>query len=172
MLSKRSVYLLLCGCMALLGSCAPARKALDVPSAPTELADHTQGWLRYKVYRQPAAADRHHRDRALKLSIRVINMEDNSSPLRRLCGDLQDYNTYYEYLLNGAKNEIYLEGKKGIKYPVFYAFENNYNAFPFETFNLGYTFSGREKLEDYNLVFIDRVFAKDTIVFSLNNLKK
>lgn len=160
--------------------CKSGHKVMQVTKAPktskvqTELADYTRDWLRYRVYLQPATEVTAQKDqsRALKLSIRVINIKDNSSPLRRLCSNLDEYNFYYEYLLNSAKEEIYLQGKNGIKYPVFYAFENNYNAFPFETINLGYTFSGREQLKDYRLIYIDRVFAKDTLVFSLNSPKQ
>lgn len=173
-LSQKPVLPALLLLLFLMG-CMPGRKLKQLPDGKAELADYTHDWLRYKIYLLPEdeAVGRKQKVRAgVKLSIRVINMHDNSSPLRRLCGDLQDYNTYYEYLLNGAKEEIYLQGKQGLKYPVYYAFENNYNAFPFETINLGYAFSGREQLKDYQLVFIDRVFSKDTIVFQLNSPKK
>lgn len=111
-------------------------------------------------------------DKNIKLSIMVVNMNsDNASPLRRLCSNLEEYNIKNEYLLNSAKNDIYLVASDNtIKYPVYYAFENNYNAFPFETINVGYAFKNNEtkKMKKIKLVYIDRIFSNDSIFFNLN----
>jgi len=152
--------------MAMYTACMPARKVAQTKPGQEVLADRSRDWLRYEIYRLPDTKG----NNSIRLSIRVINTRDNTSPLRRVCTNLEDYNTCYEYLLNRAKNDIWLESRSGARYPVYYAFENNYNAFPFETINLGY--SCPDKKHDYRLVFVDRVFARDTLVFPLPNLKK
>jgi len=117
-------------------------------------------WLQYKVFRIP---ENEKKSNLVRLSIRVVNTKDNTSPLRKMSTDLEQYNIRYEYLLNSAKNELYLEDAKGITYPVSYSFENNYNAFPFETINVGYQVGHLKK--GTRLVYVDRVFAQDTLYF-------
>ena len=137
-----------------------------------QIAEFSKDWLQYKVYqmndlnRKGASK----REQALKLSVRIINMKDNTSPLRALCSNLDDYNIYYEHLLNGAKNELYLLTRDQIIFPVYYSFENNYNAFPFETINVGYVLpKATRKNNATTLVFVDRIFSKDSIFFNLNS---
>ena len=129
------------------------------------LGEFTRDWLKYRLYLMPEKSGQMGHNKVMQLSIMVENMMDNASPLRKLCTNLDDYNTYYEYLLNGAKNEIYLQSAKSISYPISYSFENNYNVFPFETINVGYRTPDRKK--GTQLVYIDRVFSRDTLYFPI-----
>lgn len=161
-------------CTLALFSCATTKLGKQEAKSRKQIAELSVDWLKYKIYLMPeeeqvAGKSRHNKTKSIKLSMMIINMKNNFSPLRRLCSDINEYNLYNEYLLNGAKNEIYLISGNTINYPVFYAFENNYNAFPFETINVGYTLPKKNKKSTpMSLVFVDRVFAKDTLTFSLN----
>jgi hypothetical protein len=138
-----------------------------------QIAEFEHDWVRYQVYLLTNEKI-NRKSNAVKLSIMVINTKNNSSPLRRLCSDINQYNVYNEYLLNGAKNEIFIMKADRIYYPIYYSFENNYNAFPFETINIGYSLPSPSKRQNDSttLVFIDRVFAQDTIYFNLTkNIK-
>lgn len=155
---------------AVMSSCHSSRKTIAQARTERELiSEYRKDDLLYKVFRLPdkpggervASAG----NRNVMLSIRVINMKDNASPLRSRCTNLDEYNTLYEYLLNSCKNEIYLQNGKNISYPVSYSFENNYNAFPFETINVGYHIS--RKSSNCKLVYVDRVFSRDTITFTI-----
>ncbi len=127
-----------------------------------------KGWLQYKVFMLPAEnnGETYHGKRTVALNIMVINMIDNTSPLRKRSADLEQYNIQYEYLLNTCKNEIILNGKKTVSYPVSYSYENNYNAFPFESINVGYAVAAKK--QSYQLVYVDRIFSQDTVTFSLS----
>jgi len=67
-----------------------------------------------------------------------------------------------------------MKAKGALLYPVAYSFENNYNAFPFETINVGFKFSKGIKAgtKDLQLIYDDKVFARDTVSFYLNQIKK
>jgi hypothetical protein len=132
--------------------------------------------LSYKVFvlpQQPGPNESRHKgsSRNLIFSITVTNTLDNTSPLRKISGDLDQYNTYYEYLLNRCKENLVLKNGNELAYPVYYSFENNYNAFPFETINVGYRLKPLHKNNALTLQFTDLVFAHDTLNFPLNNLK-
>lgn len=132
--------------------------------------------LSYKVFVLPGQPDqsgiKHKSDgQNLILSITVTNREDNISPLRKISGNLDQYNTYYEYLLNRCKENLVLRNGSELFYPVYYSFENNYNAFPFETINVGYRLKRTRKEKALTLQYTDLVFAHDTLNFPLNNLK-
>lgn len=141
------------------------------------LGEYRKGWIKYQVYQMPLETSTQSPARkkieTVKLSIRVINTEDGTSPLRKRCGSLEEYNTYYEYLLNGAKEDIVLLQASKVFYPVFYAFENNYNVVPYETINVGYVKkrARRKNAEHAQLLFNDKVFSGDTLVCDLINLK-
>ena len=156
--------------LVLMNSCTTTR---PVTTTSELVGTANREWLTYQVYRLPTEKSNQPVDKKLAThmySIRVVNTGDNTSPLRKLSNDLAEYNTYYEYLLNGCKDDISLSGNSGFTaYPVYYAFENNYNAFPFETINVGYTISKKQSREkNMRLVFVDRLFAHDTISISLN----
>jgi hypothetical protein len=174
--SKHWSYLTLC--WLLIAAACGSNKHVTTNNTKKQIAEYSVDWLKYKIYLLPqdTAGSKKHRNRAdknIKLSIMVINMKDNFSPLRKLCSDIDQYNIYNEYLLNGAKNEIYLQTGTDINYPVYYAFENNYNAFPFETINVGYKLIHKKKdHSEPKLVFVDRVFSKDTITFNLTSSLK
>lgn len=147
-----------------LQACHTMHKTTGASSRGKELISELRtDWLHYKIFRLPDTLQRPKGNEYIQLSIRVLNTMDDTSPLRKLCTDLEQYNIRYEYLLNGAKNEVYLQSPKGISYPVSYSFENNYNAVPFETINVGYHISRLEK--GTRLVYVDRVFAQDTLYF-------
>ena len=159
------------GCL-FMASCGSGRKAAQQPAAVNAgarsvlLAEVDKGWLKYRIY-QNTDTVAIKGDQILRLSIRIINTSDNTSPLRKLCSNLTDYNTYYEYLLNSAKNELVLSDAKAVfNYPVAYSFENNYDAFPFETINVGYRIT--RKTIPQKLIYTDRVFARDTITFFIH----
>lgn len=174
-LSTFGRYLLL---LCLFIAACSSNKQVAISNTKKQIAEYDIDWLKYKIYLMPqdTMTVKKHRtkaDKNIKLSIMVINMKDNFSPLRKLCSDIDQYNIYNEYLLNGVKNEIYLQTGTNINYPVYYSFENNYNAFPFETINVGYKLTHKKK--DHNepkLVFVDRVFSKDTITFNLTSSLK
>jgi hypothetical protein len=134
------------------------------------VAEQNTDWLKYKIYVLPADTNRERARKTkenLVLSIMVINMKDNASPLRKLCTSLDDYNQYYEYLLNGCKNDIVIHAGKRELYPVYYAFENNYDAFPFETINVGFEYdlkkNGLSSLKNLQLVYTDKIFSHGTV---------
>lgn len=162
-------------CIWLAACSVPAR--ITATQGPQMVSELTRDWLRFNVYTIPQSLTQQHHSRKsgtsqIIFSIRITNMKDNASPLRKICGDLEQYNTYYEYLLNQCKDQLSLQSGNEIAYPVYYAFENNYNSFPFETINVGYRFKARrDGLENARLVFIDRVFTHDTLRFTLNNIK-
>lgn len=159
----------------LMTSCTTNKKTVSVNNDKVLLTERSAGWLKYKVYLLPATEMSRKGANNMMLSIQVINMQDNTSPLRKICADLDQYNTYYEYLLNRCKEDLLLYWKGEILYPVSYSFENNYNAFPFETINVGYKYDLNKKrnkrMKDLKLAYTDRVFAQDTITFYLNNKK-
>lgn len=166
-------YLMLVLIPLLLYSCSNSKQTVaDNNSSP--VYELHKDWLTYRVslIPQAAGAENNRKTTNLTLSIRIINRKSNVSPLRGICTNLEDYNTYYEYLLNRCKDDISLVYDGKIAYPVYYAFENNYNSFPFETINVGYRFSpGRRGPKEMKLVFLDKIFSHDTLAFSLNNIK-
>ena len=56
-------------------------------------------------------------------------------------------------------------------YPVYYAFENNYDAFPFETINVGFEYdlrkNGINSLKNLQLIYTDKIFSHSTISCNL-----
>ncbi len=161
------VYLMAALPLISVCSCSETKTVAGNKRSNVLIGEYSRDWLKYKIFllpEQPGTSRA--KNRSLALNIRVINIMDNVSPLRKRSGNLDEYNTYYEYLLNGCKNEIYLNAGGRISYPVSYSYENNYNAFPFESINVGYTISKRKK--KYELVYIDRVFSQDTVTFSLS----
>lgn len=162
-ISRLTVLLLMVICFQ-LQACHSTKKSARTAMKQKELISELRtDWLHYKIFRLPDTLKRAKGKEVVQLSIRVLNTMDDTSPLRKLCTDLEQYNIRYEYLLNGAKNEVYLQSPKGISYPVSYSFENNYNAVPFETINVGYHINRLEK--GTRLVYVDRVFAQDTLYF-------
>jgi hypothetical protein len=148
--------------------------AATVVREKTLIGEQSAGWLKYKIYMLPGDTSRNGKQKDnLVLSIMIINMQDNTSPLRKLCANLDDYNQYYEYLLNSCKNDIVLQAGNKRLYPVYYAFENNYDAFPFETINVGFesdrTNKGLNHLKNPELIYADKVFSHDTITCPLHN---
>ncbi len=136
--------------------------------APLLIGEAHKGWIKYQIYAVPTdnyISTNH--NYTSHLVIRIINTDkDGASPLRRICSNLDDYNSRYEYLLNRAKDDIVLMTSKKVLYPVYYAFENNYNVLPFETINVGYTITEKRPTQ-YELMFTDRIFAQDTVGFKL-----
>lgn len=170
-----SVSAMLMFCCSVIIGCTSNKQLAHVGGEKTLLTEDSAGWLKYKVYLLPTNAEKSGQTDYMQLSIMVINMADNTSPLRRICTNLDNYNTYYEYLLNRCKDDLNLLVQGTILYPISYSFENNYNAFPFETINVGYKYDLRNKrnrhIKDLKLRYADRVFAHDTITFYLNNKK-
>jgi hypothetical protein len=106
--------------------------------------------------------------KGIVLTVRVYNNQDMSSPLRKVCRSMDAYNSANEYLLNKLRQDIRLEYGTASCNPTDFWFENNYNAFPFETFKVGFTppksfFKGHSKVAQ--LVYVDRVFTGDTLSF-------
>jgi hypothetical protein len=155
-------------------SCMVHKKTEQIPlvQIKTLVYEFDKGWLKYKIFQMPdtaagAKSKKHMVLQPIMFSIRIINMQDGSSPLRRLCSNLEEYNEYYEYLLNQAKNDIVILNGNEIEYPVYYSFENSYNVFPFETINVGYS---RERLKhgdhakNLRLLYQDKIFSHDTLM--------
>jgi hypothetical protein len=161
----------LSGCCGVTTGCgSPKRLVRTEPQEKRLISEYEKGWLKYKVFLLPADENDQRyagKNEIIRLSIMVVNIKDNTSPLRKLCSNLDQYNIYYEYLLNSCKNELSLQSAKHVAYPVSYSFENNYDAFPFETINVGYRI-GRSKKESYKLVYVDRVFSQDTLTFPIS----
>lgn len=160
-------------CLIMLAgaSCKVGKPASAKQNDKILVSERSKGWLRYEVYLLPVETKRN--DENVMLSIRIVNTYDNNSPLRKLCTSLDDYNQYYEYLLNHTKEDITMTAKGTLLYPVAYSFENNYNAFPFETINVGYRFATTKNAHAKALVltYDDKVFGRDTVNFYLNHLK-
>lgn len=174
MLNEKNTVGLVLLIMLVLTGCHTGKLVSGVYRDNKILVDErSKGWLKYQVYLLPEDIAGKEQDKMM-LSIRVINMENNTSPLRRLCTSLDDYNEYYEYLLNHCKEDITVSAGGALLYPVSYSFENNYNAFPFETINVGYRYkAGKEKYKGgVALTYNDKVFAHDTINFDLNPIKR
>jgi|GEM_PF-4592264 len=163
------VGLVLTGACSVKKAVAPERQV----ATKKQVAQFRKGDLAYEVYRQYLTetngkkADRSKKE-SVRLMIRIVNKANNVSPLRAMSGSYDAYNSNNEYLLNGAKNDIMLLIKGQYIYPLYYSFENNYNSFPFETINLGYSISRQQKRSAVQLVFIDKVFTQDSIFFNLN----
>jgi hypothetical protein len=137
--------------------------------SPVLIDEVDKGWLRFSLY---AIKDTlANRSQDMLYSIRVINISDNNSPLRKISKNLDEYNTAYAYLLTQAKNDFVLYSNNSVFYPSYYAIENHYNSFPFETINIGYSIKKEKKKGDRLIAFIDRVFTQDTIVFNLTPKK-
>lgn len=164
----------LCLIMLTVVSCKTGKTATIQPQTKILIGERNKGWLRYEVYLLPAdVPPGKHSSENMMLSIRVVNTYDNTSPLRKLSTSLDDYNQYYEYLLNHTKDDITMYANGALLYPVAYSFENNYNAFPFETINVGYKLStrGKSAVKGLRLTYDDKVFARDTVNFYLNHIK-
>ena len=161
-----------------LSGCAMNRTATQGGwvAKKTLIRECDKGWLQYKVYVMPprdsmvVVGHKRKQKVPLVMSIMIINTQTGASPLRAISGNLEEYNTYYEYLLNQAKNDFILFKGTSPEYPVYYAFENNYNVFPFETINIGYPGSVRPSLKELkkmNLLYLDKVFSHDTLLMNL-----
>ena len=166
-----------CVCVAVMAafSCSVKNTAfLKQPKKKTEqIAQFKKGDLSYEVYRQYATGENMQmaadpKQSPVRISIRIINKGGNVSPLRAISGNYETYNINNDYLLNGAKNDIMLFVKGRLIYPSYYCFENNYNAFPFETINLGYSLTTKQRKSPVQLIFVDKVFTQDSIFFNLN----
>jgi len=161
-----------------LAACHTARQTATMVKEKTLIAEYANDWLRYWVYLLPGDNSElaGKQKENLRLSIMVVNMKDNTSPLRKRCTNLDEYNQYYEYLLNSCKNDIVVRDGKKELYPVYYAFENNYDAFPFETINIGFEYDLRKKglssLHKLQLIYTDKVFSQAVINCKLNNPNK
>jgi hypothetical protein len=165
-------------CTGIMSCSGPRKTASNRNTTKVLLAENTRPGLRYELYLLPADSTAQRSKQQVpyaRLSLRIVNTADNASPLRRICRNLDEYNTYYEYLLNGAPGDLqFIDGKETF-YPVSYSFENNYNAFPFETINAGFRYDfrrSRRKNAPLQLLYADRVFARDTLVFHLNLTKQ
>ena len=151
---------------------------LSVKAEKTLIASRTKGWLKYNIYQMPLdsqALRSHKRNRPLIFSIRIINMENDVSPLRRISSSLKQYDVFYEYLLNQTKNDLALVSGTTVVYPSYYSFENSYNVFPFETVNVGFSAeviaqSKFKKSEPVRLLYADKVFAHDTLTCDVKKL--
>ena len=165
---KKGVRLATSVVILLLAGCAvhhPAAITKVDDKQPQLLGEFSRGWLKYQFYQQGSNGKYHagQKDK-MRFTVRIINMADGTSPLRRLARNIDQYNVYYEYLLNETKNDLTLVYGDRVLYPVYYAFENNYNAFPFETINVGYQPIGKKiKGASAYLQYADKVFAHDTI---------
>lgn len=175
-MKQRNYWFIFSVCLIVFEGCDSIKHTSAKKNIKTQIAEYSNDELKYKVFLMPQESvtlKSKEKTKSIKFSIMIINMKNNFSPLRRLCSDINDYNIYNEYLLNGAKNEIYLLTNSGINYPTYYLFENNYSAFPFETINVGYSVpSPVKKGTQFTLVYVDRVFSKDTISFNLNSTLK
>lgn len=155
------------GCSLLLGGCKGVKESLGSTdwrrkSAVSVLVAEKQvGWLKYQLYFKPQDPKGKNQ---IVVSLRVINTENNVSPLRRISNNIEAYSTYYEYLLNSAKNDFILQTATYELYPKWFAFENNYNAFPFEVLNVGFEDNAlRKKDVPLTLLFTDRVFSHNVV---------
>jgi len=158
------------------GCSSPRRTTRAWVSQKTLIKEREKGVFRYKVYIMPNQNQAKTRAFSKKskvplvLSIRVINKDGGVSPLRGICQDLRQYSILYEYLLNAAKNDFVLLNGNEFEYPIYYSFENNYNAFPFETINIGYSGSvnpSATQLKKLRLLYMDKIFSHDTLLLNL-----
>jgi hypothetical protein len=169
------------GLLVCFGSCHTQRQFSNTPlvASKTLLATCDKGWLRYKIYQLPIDKQTTKKSKQSKnshplvFSIMIINQENGDSPLRRICGSLEQYNALYEYLLNQAKNDLALVSGTNVLYPSYCSFENNYNAFPFETLNVGFSADALARYKvrksvPVRLLYMDRVFAHDTVTCDIN----
>lgn len=134
--------------------------------SPLLIDEVDKGWLRFSLYvLNDTVANGQHE---MLYSIRVVNTSDNFSPLRKIVKNIDEYNIAYAYLLNQAKNDFILFSNNDLFYPSYYAVENNYNAFPFEAINVGYSIlEKKQRHSDRLIAYVDKVFTQDTIVFNL-----
>lgn len=154
-------------------SCSLHKKGVTSETDTTLIGEFDRGWLKYKFYSQPVekslitSTKKRKKDSGSEMlfSIKIVNMQDATSPLRKLSTNLDQYNVLYEYLLNQIKNDLTLHVGDKTLFPVYYAFENNYNVVPFETINVGYKSSDlkRRKKISTSLIYADKVFLHDTI---------
>lgn len=164
-----SYYLVLLSCM--FASCGFVKKQTVSSSvAPSQklIAQVKKDWINYQLYQLSDTTVQQQRSRLF--AIRIVNTADNYSPLRKLSSNLEAYNTMYAYLLNQAKYDLLLQSDKGKQYACsYYAFENNYNAFPFDAMTIGFTIEGKKRYRhaQQQIQYIDHVFTQDTILFQL-----
>lgn len=157
-----------------LGSCSVKKATLAPKQEKTQIATFSKGDLTYEIYRQSAfnqdgESKVEKNNEILRLTIRLVNKAGNTSPLRAISRNYEEYNIHNEYLLNGARNDIMLCIQQQYLFPKYYSFENNYNAFPFETINVGYVLGKKQKHKPIQLIFVDKIFTRDSIFFNLNS---
>lgn len=173
--NSMSKYLLLL-VFIIVSACSGSKKTI-VTADKILVSEFERDWLKFRVFLLPQSqsdvhnSKKEHGQKNMVFSIMIINMKDNASPLRKICGNLDEYNTYYEYLLNRCKENISLQQNGEIAYPVYYSFENNYNSFPFETINVGYRFKEKRRTNVPELVFDDKIFSHTILRFSLDKIK-
>lgn len=133
-----------------------------------QIAEFTKGDVRYEVYQIQKEAPTKSKSKILNLSIRLINVGANVSPLRAISKDLEQYSANYEYFLNHAQQDVFLRIKNEPVFPKYYFFENNYNAFPFDVINVGFAIGAQQIKKGVQLVFVDKLLTRDSIFFNIN----
>ncbi|MFA6152122.1 MAG: hypothetical protein WC716_12425 [Chitinophagaceae bacterium] len=135
-----------------------------------QIGEFQKGDLSYEIFRLDnfnQITSEQSKLKTIKLSVRIINKGGGQSPLRAISNNLDEYNSRYSYLLNNAKNDLIIKTHSAVLCPVYYSFENNYNAFPFETINVGYELNRKQAKGSVQLIFVDKIFTQDSIFFNL-----
>ncbi|GAA4450457.1 hypothetical protein [Rurimicrobium arvi] len=145
-------------------SCGESKNLLKSPAQNRRVSGYATDSFRYEVYQLPSGKE------TLALSLRIVNVAGTQSPLRMLSGNIEQYSTYYEYLLNRAAADFRLVCDKEELAPAAYSVENNYNAFPFETINISF-YTGRKARSRKRkvLLFADNVFSHQVIWMKMIN---
>jgi hypothetical protein len=130
-----------------------------------KVAAYRKGDLRYDLFLKKY--NNVHNKRNVDFVLRIINIENDVSPLRAISKNLDEYSVHYEYLLNQAKDDfaLYVDGKS--LFPLSYSFENYYNTFPFDALNIGFASGTKLQGKNAELVFVDRLFSRDSIFFNI-----
>ena len=156
------------GVTALVISCSTQSCLVQKPSLGNSatgsrklVAEMDRGWAHYEVYR---SGDKPKSGTPITLSIRVFD-KGGESPLRKISSSLQQYNEFYEYLLNRARYDLLLVQGQDAYYPTAFIFENGYRALPFETIVVTYTPLKLKRTRNHplRLLYLDKVFSHDTL---------
>lgn len=106
--------------------------------------------------------------RAWNFFIRIRNTRDAVGPLRYISTNLEEYQKLYGYLLTEAKGDFMLRCGEQIIHPTLYWYTNNYNSIPMDEIKVGFTNLPQASSESIELLYIDRIFLRDTLVYALN----
>jgi hypothetical protein len=100
--------------------------------------------------------------------IQISNLKASAGPLKYCSRSLEHYQLQYAYLLNDAKNDLFLKCGQTRIHPSSYVFTTHYSSVPMEELLVSFDFSTARKGEAVSLFYVDRVFLHDTLEYPLN----